>query len=102
MQSGKRRQASSGTRNVQIAGDVSGRLTIIHQTINAAPQPPVIPESRGERIAFILQTAKSTNRMDVVLNFAEREFSTRMIKDLDDEALFRVCRYTLKVKKNGF
>lgn len=93
------------TRIVEVNGNHldltnhQGPITIVQ--VNNTPVRVSAPRSRAAKIAFVLQHCEDNKRrLELVLDFAQREFSTRLLKDLSDNALKRVYLYVHKIISN--
>lgn len=61
----------------------------------------VKPEAPQIRIGEVLDLAREIGASDLVVKFTEREFGTKMLKELDQRQLTRTYRYVLKIKESG-
>lgn len=84
------RQTNKGSGSVQ-AGRVAGNVTVINN--HHRHMPARAPVAFSPEHAAVLDLMKQLENRISVLEFMQREFGTKMVKELQPSELFRLRRY---------
>lgn len=99
------KQENSGSGSIQV-GKAGGNVTIMNITQHVAPVALVAPQVRSRAPATadhrqVLALMDHLPDRIPVLDFMEREFSTRMVIHLDAPQLYRLRRYVEVILNKG-
>jgi hypothetical protein len=96
------RQKNSGDATVQVGEMPDGNVHVLHVgTVNVYGQHPantraargVVAQPTVSDVLHVLDQLDAYRKRIPVLDFAAKEFGTRLVKDLDERALKRVYEY---------
>jgi hypothetical protein len=95
-----KQQTGPRTRGVvQISGDMIGSTVIIIDNSGRRSASGICPVSVSSVLTVLDQLERDTRIR--VLDFLDREFGTRMVKDLGEQQLTRAMLYVAAILKNN-